>query len=211
MQCFSLHLSDSLLSAKSDSISDEVPDLSQIPKEYHDYADVFSKAEADKLAPHRPYNLKIDLEEGTSPPPITAMYSLSPTKLKTLHEFIDENLHQGFIRATSLPHGAPVLFSCNSNSSLLFCVNYCGLNCISKKDRYPLPLISKLLATAGKAQIYTTLDLHHAYYLVCIAEGDEWKTCSALVDEQALRLASEKHNFTATYTLGATMRQITYY
>ena len=76
MQCFSLHLSDSLLSAKSASVSDEAPNLSQIPKEYHDYTDVFSKAEADKLAPHRPYDLKIDLEEGTSPPPITAMYSL---------------------------------------------------------------------------------------------------------------------------------------
>ena len=181
MQRFSLHLSDSLLSAKSASVSDEVPDLSRIPKEYHDYADVFSKAEADKLVPQQPYNLKIDLEEGTSPPPITAMYSLSPTELETLHEFIDENLHQGFIRATSSPHGAPVLFSHNSNSSLRLCVNYHGLNCISKKDCYPLPLISDLLATTGKARIYTTLDIHHAYYLVRIAEGDEWKTCSTLV------------------------------
>ena len=58
-------------------LSYEVVGTSGIPKEYHDYANVFSKAEADKLAPHQPYNLKIDLEEGTSPPPITAMYSLS--------------------------------------------------------------------------------------------------------------------------------------
>ena len=92
-QCFSLHLSESLLSAKSASVSDEAPDLSTIPEEYHDYADMFSKSEASKLAPHRPYDLKIDLEEGTSPPPISAMYSLSPTELETLREFIDENLH----------------------------------------------------------------------------------------------------------------------
>ena len=175
-QCFSLHLSESLLSAKSASVSDEAPDLSTIPEEYHDYADVFSKSEASKLAPHRPYDLKIDLEEGTSPPPISAMYSLSPTELETLREFVDENLRRGFIRTTSSPHGAPVLFSRNNNGSLRLCVDYRGLNKISKKDRYPLPLISDLLATAGKARIYTTLDLRHAYHLVRIAEGDEWKT-----------------------------------
>ena len=47
---------------------------------------------------------------------------------------------------------------------------------ISKKDRYPLPFISNLLSMAGKAHLYTTIDLWNAYYLVCIAEGDEWKT-----------------------------------
>jgi hypothetical protein len=104
------------------------------------------------------------------------MYSLSPAELETLREFIDENVRYGFIRATNSPHGAPVLFSRNSNGSLRLCVDYRGLNRISKKDRYPLPLISDLLATAGKARVYTTLDLRHAYYLVRIAEGDEWKT-----------------------------------
>ena len=69
-----------------------------------------------------------------------------------------------------------MLFSHNSNGSLRLCIDYRGLNKISKKDCYPLPLISDLLATAGKARIYTTLDLQHAYHLVCIAEGNEWKT-----------------------------------
>ena len=68
------------------------------------------------------------------------------------------------------------MFSRNSNGLLCLCVDYRGLNEISKKDRYPLPLISDLLATAGKARIYTTLDLRHAYHLVHIMEGDEWKT-----------------------------------
>ena len=111
-----------------------------------------------------PYNLKITLKEGTSPPPISTMYSLSPSKLETLREFIDENLCRGFIHATSSPHGAPVLFRCNSNGSLHLCVDYRGLKKISKKDHYPLPLISDLLATTGKARIYTTLDLCHVYH-----------------------------------------------
>ena len=68
MQTFCIHLSDISVSANSASVSEEAPDLSNIPEEYHDFADIFSKAKAEKLAPHRPYDLKIILEEGTSPP-----------------------------------------------------------------------------------------------------------------------------------------------
>ena len=174
-QSFRIHLSDSSVSGKASSVSDEVPDLVNIPKEYHDFADVFSKTKADTLAPHRPYDLKINLEEGTSPP-IGPMYSLSQSELKALRDFIDEHVRIGFIRASSSPHGAPVLFVRKKDGTLRLCVDFRGLNKISKKDRYPLPLISDLLSTAGKARIYTTIDLRHAYHLVRIAEGDEWKT-----------------------------------
>ena len=166
-QCFKIHLSD--LSA---SVSDNPPDLSHIPEEYHDFADVFSKTNADTLAPHRPYDLKIDLEEGASPP-IGPMYSLSQSKLVTLCEFIEENLWIGFIHPTTSPRGAPVLFIKKKDGSLRLCIDFRGLNRITKKDRYPLPFISDLLSTAGKARTYTTLDLRHAYHLVCIAEGDK--------------------------------------
>ena len=76
VQSFRIHLSDPLFSTKSASVSDETPDLSNVPEEYHEFADVFSKAKADTLAPHHPYDLKINLEEGASPP-INPMYSLS--------------------------------------------------------------------------------------------------------------------------------------
>jgi len=45
-----------------------------------------------------------------------------------------------------------------------------------KKDCYPLLLISDLLDLSHKAQVYTKIDLYHTYYLVCIANSDEWKT-----------------------------------
>jgi hypothetical protein len=60
-------LSDSI-SARSNSVSDTTSDLANIPEEYHDFADVFSKNKAETLAPHCPYDLKIELEEGTTPP-----------------------------------------------------------------------------------------------------------------------------------------------
>jgi len=175
VQCFSLSLSDIALSGRSASVSTDDPDLSTIPTEYHDFADVFSKSKADTLAPHRPYDLKIDLEDGASPP-IGPMYSLSQSELGTLREFIDEHINIGFIRPSKSPHGAPVLFIRKKDGSLRLCVDFRGLNKLTKKDRYPLPMINDLLATAGKARVYTALDLRHAYHLVRIAEGDEWKT-----------------------------------
>jgi len=51
-----------------------------------------------------------------------------------------------------------------------------GINQVSKKDRYLLPLINNLLDAPRKAQIYTKIDLRHAYHLMCITAGDEWKT-----------------------------------
>jgi len=73
-------------------------------------------------------------------------------------------------------HGAPVLFTRKKDGGLRLCVDFRGLNKITKKDRYPLPLIADLLDCPGKARVYTKIDLQHAYHLVRIAEGDEWKT-----------------------------------
>jgi len=160
----------------SASVSDDVPDLSQVPAEYHDFADVFSKSKAFTLALHRPYDLKIEILEGTAPP-VTPMYPLSQIELQTLRDFIEEHLRSGFIRSTSSPHGAPVLFAKKKDGGLRLCIDFRGLNKITKKDRYPLPFISDLLTTAGKARVYTTLDIRHAYHMVRIAEGDEWKNC----------------------------------
>ncbi len=147
-------------------------DMTDVPAEYHNFADVFSDSLSKKLPKHRPYNLKINIKEGMSPP-LGPIYSLSESKLKALHEFIDDNLHSRFITASRSPHGAPVLFVKKKTSELCLCVDFHGLNKISKKDCYPLPLISDLL---NSVRIYTKLDLRHAYHLVHIAEGDEWKT-----------------------------------
>jgi len=168
-----LHPSDSA-KARSSSASTP-PDLDNVPPEYRDYVDVFSKAKASELPPHRDYNLKIDLEEGTSPP-LGTLYSLSPVELSALRTFIDENLNTGFICPTASFHTALVLFVKKKDGSLRLCVDFQGLNKITKKDCYPGPLISDLLDSPSRAKIYSKIDLRHAYHLVRIAPGDEWKT-----------------------------------
>jgi hypothetical protein len=89
---------------------------------------------------------------------------------------LDDNLNSSFVRLSNSSHRAPILFVKKKDSSLRLCVDFHGLNKISKKDCYPLLLISDLLDSLGKARIYTKIDLQHAYHLVCIWEGDEWKT-----------------------------------
>ena len=83
-------------------------DLSAIPEDYHEFTDVFNKGKADALPPHQDYDLKIDLEGGA--PPSNRMYSLSPSELETLQEFIEEHVNIGFIQPSKSPHGAPILF-----------------------------------------------------------------------------------------------------
>ena len=116
-------------------------------------------------APHQPYDLKIKLEEGTSPP-FGLTYSLSQSELKSLREFLDEHLAMDFIHPSQSPGGAPVLFARKKDGLLRLCMDFCGLNKITKKDRYPLPRITDLLDSPCKAKIYSKIDLWHAYHLV---------------------------------------------
>ena len=150
-------------------------DMSNVLEEYHKSMDVFDKAKANTLAQHRPYNLKINLE-GDSIAPLGQIYSMSQAELKTLQEFLDDHIAAGFIRPFQSPHRALVLFAKKKDSSLRLCIDFHGLNKITKKDCYPLPLIANLLDTPGKTRIYTKINLQHTYHLVHIAEGDKWKT-----------------------------------
>lgn len=151
------------------------PDLSQIPSEYHEYADLFSEQEALKLPPHRPYDHQIPLEEGATPP-FGTIYPMSLTELDTLRKYVEENLHKGFIRHSQSPCGAPVLFVKKPDGSLRLCVDYRGLNKITTKNRYPLPLIGELLDRISRAKYFTKFDVRDGYNRLRMASGEEWKT-----------------------------------
>ena len=98
-------------------------DLSAVPQEYHEFADVFSKSKANTLAPHREYDLKIELKEGTHPP-LGTLYSLSLFELEALQTFLDEHLASGFICPSSSSHTAPVLFIRKKDGSLHLCIDF---------------------------------------------------------------------------------------
>lgn len=85
------------------------PDISGVPPEYHDFREVFSKAKATSLPPHRPYDCAIDLLPGTFPPK-GRLYSLSAPERKAMETYINDSLSAGLIRPSSSPAGAGFFF-----------------------------------------------------------------------------------------------------
>ncbi|GAA6018098.1 hypothetical protein JCM10207_006080 [Rhodosporidiobolus poonsookiae] len=147
----------------------------QVPERYHEWLDVFSKDSADTLPPHRPYDLEIHIEEGKSVPP-AKLYSLSAAELQVLADYIEENLQKKFIRPSTSPLGANVLFIKKKDGTLRLCVDYRALNAVTKKNRYPLPLINETLDQLAGATHFTKIDLRNGYHQLRIAEGHEEKT-----------------------------------
>jgi hypothetical protein len=155
--------------------SQPVQKPTKLPAEYEEYRNVFEKKNTNTLPEHRPCDCGIELQEGAQPP-FGLIYSLSQNELATLRDYHDENLAKNFIRHSKSPVGAPILFVKKKDGSLRMCVDYRGLNKVTIKNRYPLPLISRLLDQLGQAKIHTKIDLRGMYNLVRIKEGDKWKT-----------------------------------
>ena len=101
---------------------------------------------------------------------------MSPAELKALDDYIKEALAKGWICKSQSPAGAPILFVPKKSGELRLCVNYCGLNAITIKNRYPLPLISELLDCLSGSVVFSKIDLRNAYHQIRICKGDKWKT-----------------------------------
>ncbi|KAJ1189836.1 hypothetical protein NDU88_006578 [Pleurodeles waltl] len=104
------------------------------------------------------------------------MYSLTEPEKEVLKEYLEENAQSGLIVPSSSPAGAPLFFVPKKTKDLRPCLDFRGLNKITIKDRYPVPLIRDILEAVRGAQRFTKLDLRGAYHLLRIKEGDEWKT-----------------------------------
>ena len=149
--------------------------LRLVPESYHDLKLVFSKSQACSLPPHRPYDCAINLLPG-APLPASRLYNISQAERQALEKYIKESLAAGLIRPSSSPLGAGFFFVAKKDGSLRPCIDYRGLNAITVKNRYPLPLLSSALEPVQSATVFSKLDLRNAYHLVRIRRGDEWKT-----------------------------------
>ena len=130
---------------------------------------------AAELLPHR---LGIDhtftLENGENgqerSPPWGPLYGIICDKLLVLRKTLNELLDKGFIRASNSLVRAPVLFV-KKEGGLRFCMDYRGLNDITRKNRYPLPLIKEILNGILKARYFTKLNITAAFYKIRIIKG----------------------------------------
>nr|GFB22127.1 putative reverse transcriptase domain-containing protein [Tanacetum cinerariifolium] len=106
----------------------------------------------------RPVEFQIDLIPGAAPV-ARAPYRLALSKMKELSEQLQELSDKGFIRPSSSPWGAPVLFVKKKDGSFRMCIDYRELNKLTVKNRYPLPRIDDLFDQLQGSNIYSKIDL----------------------------------------------------
>ena len=94
------------------------------------------------MPPQRLVDFGIELHPGTSPISMT-LHRMAPIELQELRVQLQELLDKGFIRPSTSPWGAPVLFA-KKDKSLRLCIDYIQLNRVTIKNRYPLPRIDEL-------------------------------------------------------------------
>nr|GFC08604.1 putative reverse transcriptase domain-containing protein [Tanacetum cinerariifolium] len=103
-------------------------------------------------------------------------YRLTPSRMKDLSEQLKELSDKGFIRPSSSPWGAPVLFVKNKDGSLRMCIDYRELNKRTVKNRYPLPRIDDLFDQLQGSSVYSKIDMRLVYHQLRVREEDISKT-----------------------------------
>jgi hypothetical protein len=139
-----------------------------------EFMDVFPE-ELPGMPPEREVEFYIDLLLGTA---LIAkrLYRMAPTKLAELKLQIAELQQKGFIRPSSSPWGALVLFITKKDGSMRMCIDYRSLNEVTIKNKYPLPWIDDLFDQLQGAKYFSKIDLRSGYHQLRIKEADIQKT-----------------------------------
>ncbi|GKF26933.1 putative reverse transcriptase domain-containing protein [Tanacetum coccineum] len=135
-----------------------------------DFLEVFPE-ELPRLPPPRQVEFRIDLIPGVAPV-ARAPYRFAPSEMKELSKQLQELSGKGFIRPSSSPWGALVLFVKKKDGSFRMCIDYRELNKLTIKNRYPLPRIEDLFDQLQGFSVYSKIDLRSSYHQLRICEED---------------------------------------
>lgn len=149
------------------------PDIHTIV--HDEFPDVFPTSLPSGLPPDRGDAMRIETDL-TADPPFKPVIRLSIAELDELKKQLDDLLAKKLIKPSTSPYGAPVLFVKKADGSLRMCVDYRGLNRITRKNRHPLPRIDELIDRFRGAQYFTKLDLISGYHQQRIYEPHTHKT-----------------------------------
>ncbi|GKC01566.1 putative reverse transcriptase domain-containing protein, partial [Tanacetum coccineum] len=146
---------------------EDVPIVRDFPKNFPE--------DLPGIPPARQVEFQIDLVPGAAPV-ARAPYRLAPSEMKELAEQLQELSDKGFIRPSSSPWGAPVLFVKKKDGSFRMCIDYRELNKLTVKNRYPLPRIDDLFDQLQGSSVYSKIDLRSGYHQLRVREEDIPKT-----------------------------------
>ncbi|GJW07589.1 putative reverse transcriptase domain-containing protein [Tanacetum coccineum] len=139
-----------------------------------EFPDVFPE-DLPGLPPVRQVEFQIDLIPGAAPVARTP-YRLAPSEMQELSNQLQELTDRGFIRPSTSPWGAPVLFVKKKDGSFRMCIDYRELNKLTIKNRYPLPRIDDLFDQLQGSSVYSKIDLRSGYHQLRVREEDIPKT-----------------------------------
>jgi hypothetical protein len=128
----------------------EVPVVNQFPNVF--------PVEFLGMPPDRDIEFVIELKPGTAPIYKTPFRMTTP-ELDELKEHINELLEKGFIRPSSSPWGAPVIFVLKKDGTQRLCMDYHALNEVTIKNKYPLPRVDDLFDQLCGACVFSKIDL----------------------------------------------------
>ncbi|GJQ97765.1 hypothetical protein Tco_0008904 [Tanacetum coccineum] len=115
------------------------------------------------IPPTREVEFHIDLVPSAAPV-ARAPYRLEPSEMQELSNQMQELADKGFIRPSSSPWGALVLFVMNKDRSFRMCIDYRELNKLTVMNRYPLPRIDDLFDQLQASSVYSKIDLRSGYH-----------------------------------------------
>ncbi|GJV76036.1 putative reverse transcriptase domain-containing protein [Tanacetum coccineum] len=161
------------ITVKKDEDKSEEKRLEDVPI-VRDFHKVFPE-DLSGIPPARQVEFRIDLIPGIA---LVARvpYRLAPSEMKELSDQLQELSDKGFIRPSSSPWGAPVLFVKKMNGSFWMCIDYQELNKLTVKNRYPLPRIDNLFDQLQGPSVYSKIELRSGYHQLRIHEEDILKT-----------------------------------
>ncbi|GBG92518.1 hypothetical protein CBR_g55791 [Chara braunii] len=157
----------------TDSSSTDLSSDPRVTRLLDEFSDVFETP--SDIVPDRPISHEIILEVGVMPPK-GCIYRMSEEELTVLRAQLDDLLDRGWIRPSSSPYGAPVLFVRKKNKDLRLCIDYQRLDTQTIKNAGPLPRIDDLLERLGSAKYFSKLDLKSGYHQISIRPQDRYQT-----------------------------------
>ena len=138
-----------------------------------EYSDVFARSR-DELGRADVLQHEI-ITDGASP--IRQRFQrLSPEKRAEMCMMLNDMLKKNLISPSKSPWAAPIVLIKKRDGTCQFCIDYCQVNGVTRKDAYLLPQVDHILETLARSQLFSTLDLASGYWQVEVKPEDQEKT-----------------------------------
>ncbi|GJP59640.1 hypothetical protein CLOP_g8021, partial [Closterium sp. NIES-67] len=148
------------------------PNLAELIRKY---PEIFPDDLPTGLPPSRPEDHRIELEPGAQPT-VQRQFRLSQPELDELQQQLDYLMTKGFIRPSTSPYAAPILFTPKKDGGFCMCIDYRALNRITIKSCYLIPRADDLLDQLCGAKFFSKIDLRGGYHQIRVAAEDCHKT-----------------------------------